>query len=596
MSRRRRFGRISALLGALACLTLANLISACTSDPTPIDADVIVIGGGIAGLSAALEASSNGADVLIIETASVPGGHAVKAGGFALVGTPLQERKGFSDTPDIAYDDLMAWGEDPDPDWVRLFVDNARSEIHDWLTGFGVKFTILLDTPENTVPRFHFAGGAAINVIVPMLREAVNRDNLNFVMNAKAENLVTTEAGTFSVRIRNTRTGAHRDYVAPAVVIATGGFQSNLGLVRDNFRTAGSGHSAAPKRLLIGSGRYATGDGIRLGQAAGAQLRRMDHQVTFVNGLPDPRDAQRGLHVENPAAIRVDTDGRRFVDESAPTKIIEAAVMSLDRRMHWLVFDDQGRKKLRIRGAVWLNRDTIASEILGNPDVIHQADTIVALATIAGLPADPLQTTIDRYNTFVATGEDADFGRFGPVSEKAQAQTISKPPFYAVRLLPMTRKSMGGLAINTNAQVVKQDGRPIEGLFAAGEATGVAGINGSHGGSGTFLAPSVLTGRIAGRHAAEHARRANTVITILDGTLEKPPANPADKFPMLIADQVHSLLELERAGYWHWNRSHATVLERALACTDCHSRDWPTMPAITRHQQILKLETCTHCH
>jgi predicted oxidoreductase len=593
MSRRSRCGPVTTALVALACL-----ITACTGDPMPIDADVIVIGGGIAGLSAALEASSNGAEVLIIETSSVPGGHAVKAGGLALVGTPLQERKGFNDSPDIAYEDLMAWGEDPDPDWVRLFAENARNEIHDWLTGFGIEFTILLDTPEDTVPRFHFAGGTAVNVVVPMLREAMVRDNLHFVMSTEAEKLAITETGIFSIRTHHTRTGAYRDYAAPAVVIATGGFQSNLDLVRDNFRAHDSGHSGAPEHLLIGSGRYATGAGIRLGQAAGAQLIRMDRQVTFINGLPDPRDPQRGLHVENPVAIRVDANGRRFVDESAHAKIIESAVMSLDQRMHWLVFDDQGRKKLRIRGAVWLNRDTIASEILGNPDVMHKADSIAALAASAGLPVDPLQATINRYNTFVANGEDMDFGRFDPVLNKAQpqAKAITEPPFYAVQLLPMTRKSMGGLAIDINAQVIGPADRPVDGLFAAGEATGVAGINGSHGGSGTFLAPSVLTGRIAGRNAAVSAKNANTVMTIPDNALEKPPTDTAGQFPLMAAESMRSLIRSKRAGYWHWDRSHETVLERALDCTDCHSNSWPTMPAVTTNQQLLKLETCAHCH
>jgi len=372
--------------------------------------------------------------------------------------------------------------------------------------------------------------------------------------------------------------------------------------VRDNFRTNDSGPGGAPEHLLIGSGHYATGAGIRLGQAAGAQLIRMDRQVTFINGLPDPRDPQRGLHVENPAAIRVDANGRRFVDESAHSKIIESAVMNLDQRMHWLVFDDKGRKKLRIRGAVWLNRNTITSEILGNPDVMHKEDSIAALAVTAGLPVDLLQATIDRYNTFVANGEDLDFGRFGPAPKKAlpKARAIIEPPFFAVQLLPMTRKSMGGLAIDINAQVIGPDSRPINGLFAAGEATGVAGINGSHGGSGTFLAPSVLTGRIAGRNAAASAGSTNTGMTIkatiTASALEQPPADAADQFPMMAAESMRSLIRRERAGYWHWERSHATVLERALACTDCHSNDWPTMPAVTTNQQLLKLETCTHCH
>jgi len=591
-----RFGRIAVLLGALA-----GLPGACHNPPQPADTDVIVIGGGIAGLSAALEASASGADVMIIEIASVAGGHAVKAGGFALVGTPVQARKGYADSPDLAYDDLMSWGEDADPDWVRLFVDHARSEIYDWLTGFGVKFTILLDTPEDSVPRFHFAGGAAVRVVVPMLREAMQRENLQFVMNAEARNLARAETGLFKVRTRSTRstrTDIAREYLAPVVIIAAGGFQSNLDMVRDNFRVGDSPHAGAPRHLLIGSGRYATGTGLRLGQGVGAKLVRMDRQVTFVNGLPDPRHPQHGLHVENPAGIRVAANGRRFVNESASAKVLEAAVMNLDQRMHWLIFDARGLKKLRIRGAVWLNRATIAREILDNPEVVRKAGSIQALATATGLPGVALQETIDRYNDFVTNGEDADFGRFGPTSQHAPTvpPAIGVSPFYAFRLLPMTRKSMGGLAIDTNAQVIGHDNRPIEGLFAAGEVTGVAGINGSHGGFGTFLAPSVLTGRIAGRHAAARARLANTVRRADSRKPASSPGEPEDAFSMMGADQVRRLLERRRTGYWHWERSHAIVLERGLSCTDCHSRDWPTVPAVTQKQSMRQLETCVRCH
>ncbi len=585
------------LRDALACLASIFLLNACSKESAPVDADVIVIGSGIAGLAAALEASSAGARVLVIETSSVSGGHAVKAGGFALIGTPLQEKKGFADTPEIAYRDLMAWGEDPDPEWARLFVDSARREIHDWLVDLGVKFTILIDTPENSVPRFHFAGGKATRVVVPMLREAVTRSNLNFVMNAKAQELTVTENHLYQLAVRDTRTGAHRQYLAPTIVIATGGFQSNLNLVRENFRPD---KSAAPERLLIGSGPFATGEGLQLGQAVNAKLTRMNRQVIFINGLADPRNPQRGLATDNSMAIRVAADGHRFVNEAADPKTLESAVMRLDRPMHWLVFDQRGLKQLRIRDAVWLNRDTLADEILGDPNITHRGDTIAALAVAAGLPEDALQATVNRYNTLVENGEDLDFGRFDPASKKTmrKVQAIAVPPFYAIRLLPMTRKSMGGLAIDINAQVTGSDDRPIRGLFAAGEVTGVAGINGSHGGSGTFLAPSVLTGRIAGRNAAASARHSNVArrndSTAPDqafalGENEKPS-------PMMTSDDLRALLEHERSGYWHWTRSHETVLERSLACMDCHSRDWPTGPAMTRNQELLKLATCTRCH
>ena len=164
---------ISLVAGFVACIVLGGCMR---PEPKP-DADVIVIGTGIAGLSAALEASAAGRTVLLIDANSVGGGHAVKAGGFALVGTPLQERKGYRDSPEIAARDLLAWGEDADAEWVRRYVTASRTEVHDWLTGFGVRWGFILDTPEHSVPRFHFANGAALNVVVPMMRAARNRSS-----------------------------------------------------------------------------------------------------------------------------------------------------------------------------------------------------------------------------------------------------------------------------------------------------------------------------------------------------------------------------------------------------------------------------------
>lgn len=579
MKPRRRCGSwilIGALIGCLGV----------RADNTPHrdtnnDTDVIVIGGGIAGLSAALEASALGARVLVVEAASVAGGHAVKAGGFALVGTPLQIRKGFVDSPESAFRDLMTWGEDPDPVWVRYFVDHARTDIHDWLTGFGVRFTVLLDTPEDTVPRFHFAGGTAVNVIVPMLRAAAGRDNLQILHNTEAVRLAAAANDRFTVTARNLRDDRQHTVDAASVVIATGGFQSNLDLVRAHFR---AGDATAPARLLIGSGRRANGDGLRLGAAVGARLVRLDRQVIFVDGLADPREPQRGLKVDNPAAIRIDAQGLRFVDETAPSRDIETAVLSLREPRHWLVFDARGRKRLRVRGAVWLDRDTTAAEILNNPAVVPRGASIRALAAAAGLPADALQATVDRHNLQAAANS-------GPAP-------LTRAPFYAMPLWPMTRKSMGGLQIDTDARVIGSDAAPIDGLFAAGEATGVAGINGRHGGSGTFLAPSVLTGRVAGRHAADYARAAPAAIPEPGyvSTAGSMPMPAADGPVATNADALRRELAIERPGYWHWERSHRIVLERTLACTDCHSTAWPTTPATTRTQTLLRLTTCSRCH
>ena len=584
-------------MGRLAEATLLFLVAcgltACDPKPVRTDADVIVVGAGISGLSAALEASDAdaGIDVILIETSSMPGGHAVQAGGFALVGTPLQAKKGHADSPEIAYRDLMAWGEDADPAWVRLFADRSRADIHDWLTAFGVKFNILLDTPEATVPRFHFAGGRAVNVIVPMLREAYGRRNLRFVMNARVDELIDTD-GAIGVRHRNTRTGAYDVLLAPSVILATGGFQSNLEFVRANWPA----DLAAPERLLIGAGHNATGDGIAIGQAYGVALNRMDDQVTFINGLPNPRDPTRGLHVENPAALWVDAGGRRFVNEAADSKQTGAAGLALAPQTHWLIFDAQGRRKLRLRGAPWLNPKTIADEILGDPGTTRSAGTITELASAAGLPADALQATVDRYNEFVAAGLDEDFQRFPGNAGMA----LTTPPYFAMQLFPMTRKSLGGLTIDLQGRVLGDTGQAIDGLFAAGELTGVAGINGSHGGSGTFLAPSVLTGRIAGASAAAYAQTTNTVtratLSVDDPVAVTPTDDSTGAATLLTPEQLEALLAADRGGYWHFERSHSVVLERKYTCTRCHAHGWPTYPATTTEHRLVQIESCTNCH
>jgi predicted oxidoreductase len=574
----------ASLLAAIACA-----LTACGPDAPSTDADVIVAGAGIAGLAAALEASDAGATVLVIEWSSVPGGHAVRAGGFAMVDTALQREKGHADSPDLAYQELMAWGEDADPAWVRIFAERSGPDVYDWLTALGARFSILLPTPESSVPRFHFAGGTAVNVVVPMTRAALARDNIRWAMRTRVAALASDDAGIFTVRTRDARTGAERTFAAPAIVLATGGFQGSLELVRRHWPR----DLAFPDRLLLGVGAHAMGDGMRLGAAVGAAARRLEDQVTFVNGLPNPRAPHRGLHVTNPASIWVDAGGKRFVDESASSKHVEAAVLALSPQTHWMVFDASGRRKLRIRDAEWLNPRSIAAEILDNPTVAVTADTIPDLAAAAGLPAAALQATVDRYNAFVAAETDDDFGRFGDGRGSADA-ALASPPFYALQLFPMTRKNLGGLALDTRARALDARGQPIPGLFAAGELTGVGGINGSHGGSGTFLAPSVLIGRAAGRGAAAHATE-SVVAPDPFGAAAEPDGVAAD-VPVSDARGLDAMLAEPRAGYLHFEQSHRVVRERAYACARCHADGRPPGPARTRRERADQLATCTDCH
>jgi predicted oxidoreductase len=580
---------------------LALLITACGRDGEPVgNADVIVVGAGISGLATALEAATNGARVMVIDASSVPGGAAVRADGFALVDTALQRARGLHDSPDIAYRDLQAWGEDVDPVWTRRYAESSAREVYDWLTGLGVRFTTISEASGDTVPRLHRTQGGAIHVIVPMMRAALGQPRIEFIWNTRVSEILREDAQIVGVRAQRLRGGnSSRVYRAPAVVLATGGFASDLELVRRSWNKT----LPPPERLLIGSAQNATGSGLRLATALGAALTRLDHQEVYVGGLPDPRDTRgdRGLRAENPAAIWIDSTGRRFTNEDAPDKVADGAVLRKIPATYWMIFDTRGRERFVLSGASWLNLETISREVFANPAIVKKADSVAGLAAVAGLPPDALIDTVQRYNVFVEQKSDTDFGRVGPGTSGRTPQLIREPPFYAVQLFPMTLKSMGGVSIDEGGRVLDRDRQPIPGLYACGEVTGVAGISGSFGGPGTFLGPAVLTGRIAARSATDFAH-ARTPAAEGPGTgpparvAESRPAQPAAARAAFQPGILSTLLERSRPGYWHFEIAHRLVIERRTDCRNCHDVGWPAGPAITREQRQLELASCTRCH
>ncbi|UCG71878.1 MAG: FAD-dependent oxidoreductase [Chromatiales bacterium] len=573
-------------------LTGAIALQGCEPGPPEIEADVLIIGAGIAGLSAALEASEAGATVTLLDMNSVGGGHAVQAGGLFMVDTPLQAVKGIEDSVDLAIADMQAWGEDADLAWLRRYVEASRPEVYDWLTRLGVEFALLMPAPgETSVPRFHFTRGTSVNVVVPMMRTALDRAGVRWRMNTEATGIGVAEDGTWEIAARNLRLGDTEQLKARSVVIATGGFEGNLERVRANWLPG----VEQPKRLLNGAGRFATGSGLDLGAQAGAVLNRLNKQTIFVTGFPNPRDpsGEHGLLAMNPTAIFVDNSGRRFMNEDVPRKTLETTVLAMPGQSYWMIFDNKGRRRLQVRGAPWLDRDTLDSEILGNPEIVQRGDDIATLAAAAGLPPSELELTIAAYNAQVVLGEEDQFGRFSADIEEDKPPTLGEPPFYALRLYPMSRKSMGGLVIDADARVLNSAGAALAGLYAAGEATGVAGINGSHGGSGTFLGPSVFTGRIAGRTAARTALQDRPA-----GETSVPPAEPAPAGDgtLLDAAALDALLANSRPGYWHFEQAHALVREREWRCAECHGEQWPTRTAVTAQEKRAQLESCARCH
>jgi flavocytochrome c len=572
---------VSALTQLCVTLVLAVNLLSCTSTPPQQVADVIVVGAGIAGLSAALEASAAGARVVVIEANSVGGGHAVKAGGLAMVDTPLQRARGIQDSADLAVRDLYRWGKDPDPYWSRYYAEHSADDVYNWLTQMDVQFKVILHAPETSVPRFHFTRGTAVNVVVPMLRKALNDPNIQFAWNTRVTAMAKARGKIVGVFTRNERDGTKNQWHATSTILTTGGFQNNLDMVRANWPA----DRAQPARLYTGAGQFATGDGYRLAEWAGADMQNLDRQVTFFGGVPDPADpsGNSALYVENPAAIWLAADGRRFINEAADSKAVAARVSQLPDMSYWLIFDSRGRSRLNVRDALLLDRKLTRAAILDDPELTATAASLQDLAHLTGLPEHGLRTSVQVWNRMVQVGTDFQHGRFNGGKQPTHIRAINTPPYFAIKVFPLTRKSMGGPAINIHAQVLDSSRVPIPGLYAAGELTGVAGINGQHGGAGTFLGPSVLLGRVAGRSAA-----GATAAT----------GNSGNYAPLTVSAQQDSVTipDFGQAGYWHYDSVHQYASAKAYTCERCHAGKESLQMAYPANAMLSRLNSCTGCH
>ncbi len=576
-------------------LAIASMGSASLRGAEP--ADAIVVGAGIAGLAAAWELAQGGAKVTVIDMASVFGGHAVMAtGDLCLIGTPFQEARGLHDNRDVAYRDFIAWGEDADPAWVRYYVDHSRSEIFDWVSGMGVEFDALTSPAGNSVVRTHRTKGRGLGLISPIYRECVTHPAVTFLWNTRVDRLLSTEGSITGVTATHLRSGATSELRARVVVLATGGFQSNLDLVRANWPAG----SRFPRNFLIGAGINAQGSGLQLAQRAGAALLRLDHQWNYVTGIPDPRfpNTPRGLNASNNYSMWVNTEGRRFIAERTSSKYSLPVMLEQPGETYWSIFDEAAKRELFVAGSNWSDFREVEKWIFANPALVKTAATLEELAVRTGLPATALQDSVRRFNAMAARGVDEDFGRFGPGKPIAPFQIV-KPPFYAMQFFPLTRKSMGGVAIDLTARVQDAARRPIPGLFAAGELTGLAGINGKAGLEGTFLGPSIITGRVAGRSAlTDLGLKPNASPPSPRQAQSKVTADPAATTALCLS--CHDLPQLvapPRAGFWHFEKVHQEVVARSFACTKCHADLSATYrPEAHRTNRLAQITTCVVCH
>ncbi|HXJ84085.1 MAG TPA: FAD-dependent oxidoreductase [Candidatus Methylomirabilis sp.] len=471
-----------------------------------IDTDLAIIGGGGAGVAAALEAHAAGARVVLLEQHDALGGTAATSGGGCfIVGTPLQESQGIRDTPDLAFEDWIAWGGGAvDEVWARYYIEHTLHDLYFWAEKHGVRWMDLKFQEGNRVLRWHRPDGNGFGLMKALVDSLHSSRAADVLTGARADALVTEHGQVWGVRaVVDERAVEIR---SKAVLVATGGFNSNLEMVLE----AKPALKAA--RVMEGSGRGATGSGHKLIRELGGYFTHMDEIWFYVYATPDYLDptGRRGLVFRGtPGYIWVNQQGRRFHDESLTGGASASpALFRQDPAHAWAILDTPMTASMEVadpyyRRAGEVRRDKV-QELLDNSPFIKKASALDELARKIDVDVRTFLGEVQRYNQAFEAG----LAREPALGKSLQlSKPFDTPPFYAIQLFPLARKNFGGVKTDLRCRVLNRHFEPIPGLYAAGEVAGMAGghINGKAGLEGTMLGPAIFSGRVAGGWAAHEA-------------------------------------------------------------------------------------------
>ncbi|MCS6157726.1 flavocytochrome c [Lactiplantibacillus plantarum] len=436
--------------------------------------DVVIIGSGGAGLTAAIQAHELGLNPVILEKMSKIGGNTTRASsGMNAAETNVQLHHHIVDSfGDFYGETLKGGGGMNNQALLKFFTEHSALAI-DWLADHGIKLDDLTITGGMSVMRTHRPSSMAPigGFLVTELLKQVAADQLPLFTDVKVDELVV-EAGKISGVKATTPDGAVT-ITAGAVLLATGGFGANktlLGQYRDDLKNYQTTNQPG-----------ATGDGILLAQAIGAKLVDMDQVQVHPTVQQDTDHAYLiGEAVRGEGAILVDNQGARFVNELDTRKNVTAAIDQLGGTGAYLIFDRGIRDRVK------------AVEFYDHIGLVKTGTDLETLATATGLDAATLKQTVADWNQAVANHNDAAFNR-----TTGMDCDIAAGPFYSIHIAPAVHYTMGGIAINPATQVLNQDERPIAGLFAAGEVVG--GLHGNNRIGGNSIAETVIFGRQAGQ-------------------------------------------------------------------------------------------------
>lgn len=455
-----------------------------------LSADVIVVGGGGAGMAAATRLAQLGKSVILVEKSGFLGGAiSVSGGNQVVMGSQLQIDNGVADdSVESMVADFEANGANKNnKEILTLFAENVGATT-DWLVAnCGITFEEgLHQLGEYSHNReLAYTGGGA--GFAEAMRKAVEEAGVQVLLNTKAESLIADNGTVTGVKAAS----SDADYTLTAgnVVLATGGYGANKDMLTDEMKSA----------LYYGPAS-STGEGIQMAQAIGAQTANMEYGKRYPNGIEVSEGMAKSTIAGNivgwtMSAILVNKDGNRVVNEKASNRTILEEELKQEGGELYLLLDaetfEAWKAKLAPAGISDADIEKYLEANGTTTPVFAHGETLEEAAAAAGINADNLKATVEKYNGFVAKGSDDDFGRAATYLTK----TIGEGPYYIVEQKPRFATTMGGLVINTSMQVLNESGEPISGLYAAGENCGQ--VMGDDSPSGANNAWALTSGKLA---------------------------------------------------------------------------------------------------
>jgi len=440
-----------------------------------IDTDVVIIGAGGAGMTAAIMLKQAGVDFILLEKMPYAGGNTTKAtGGMNASETHYQKEQGIEDSNALFAADTMKGGHALNDASLVAVMANSSSGAIDWLDSIGAN-----------LPKISFSGGASVNRIhapedgsgvgaflVDRFNAKLSELGVEIMFETAATELLTDADGKIS-GVKAEGTDAVYTINAKAVILATGGFGAN----EEMYTT----YRPDLKGTVTTNAPGATGDGIVMAQALGADLVDIE-QIQLHPTVEQTTSILITESVRGDGAILVNQSGVRFTNELLTRDAVSAAELAQEGSYAYIIFDQKLRDNLK------------AIEKYVKSGITVQADTIEGLAEQLGVDPAVLAKTLADWNECVKNQRDPEFGRTTGMQED-----LSTAPYYAIKIAPGIHHTMGGVKINTAAEVINTEGKAIPGLFAAGEVCG--GVHGGNRLGGNAVADIVIFGRIAAESA-----------------------------------------------------------------------------------------------